>query len=163
MLSELTIGLLAWSDAWLWQYDPEDYPRAAAGLADLMLNGLSTEPFSFPEGQFADHPPGDTRDQLLAAATGLINQVGLRGASVDKIPARVGLTKGSLYHHLDSKDEIMAACAERTLDQVKDANLKASNLIDGIERVGAGGFAPRKLVLTREIAAIYQEDRKSVV
>ncbi|MBP7648285.1 MAG: TetR/AcrR family transcriptional regulator [Phenylobacterium sp.] len=135
LLSELTIGLLAWSDAWLWQYDPEDYPRAAAGLADLMLNGLSTEPFSFPEGQFADHPPGDTRDQLLAAATGLINQVGLRGASVDKIPARVGLTKGSLYHHLDSKDEIMAACAERTLDQVKDANLKASNLIDGIERV----------------------------
>ena len=87
LLSELTIGLLAWSDAWLWQYDPEDYPRAAAGLADLMLNGLSTEPFSFPEGQFADHPPGDTRDQLLAAATGLIT--GLTPAASNGATSRV--------------------------------------------------------------------------
>ena len=63
----------------------------------------------------AANPPGDdTADAFLRAATELVNEQGYRGASVDRISARLNLTKGAFYHHHENKLDLIAACFERS-------------------------------------------------
>ena len=56
-----------------------------------------------------------TRSAYLKAATRLVNEHGYRGASVDRIAAQLQLTKGSFYHHHETKEELIAACFERSV------------------------------------------------
>ncbi|CAN7595862.1 TetR/AcrR family transcriptional regulator [Brucella pseudogrignonensis] len=53
-----------------------------------------------------------TRDRIIAAASTLFHQQGIKAASVDLIAERAGLTKRSLYYHFRSKDDLIAACLE---------------------------------------------------
>ena len=65
----------------------------------------------------------------MRAATELVNEQGYRGASVDKISARLHLTKGSFYHHNETKLDLITACFERSfavLRQVLGAAQEAS-------------------------------------
>lgn len=50
----------------------------------------------------------------MRAATQLINEQGYHGASVTRISARLGVTKGSFYHHQDTKDDLVARCFQRS-------------------------------------------------
>jgi AcrR family transcriptional regulator len=38
---------------------------------------------------------------------------------VDKISAELNVTKGSFYHHLDAKDDLVVACFERTFEVMR--------------------------------------------
>ena len=58
--------------------------------------------------------PAGASDAFLQAATFLINEQGYRGASVEKISARLNVTKGSFYHYNDNKDDLVANCFERS-------------------------------------------------
>lgn len=53
-----------------------------------------------------------TRDRIIAAASTLFHQQGIKAASVDLIAERAGLTKRSLCYHFRSKDDLIAACLE---------------------------------------------------
>ena len=66
-----------------------------------------------------DGEPG--REAFLLAATRLINQLGYRGASVQRIASELNVTKGSFYHHLDAKDDLVAACYRRSFDTITAA------------------------------------------
>ncbi|HET9207053.1 MAG TPA: TetR/AcrR family transcriptional regulator, partial [Burkholderiaceae bacterium] len=57
----------------------------------------------------------------------LVNEQGYRGASVDKISARINVTKGSFYHHNDNKHDLIAECFERTFTVVRRALSLAEN------------------------------------
>jgi AcrR family transcriptional regulator len=74
-------------------------------------------------------PDGDessaTRAAYLRAATRLVNEHGVQGASVDRIAAELQLTKGSFYHHHETKEELIAACFERTFVVVRAAQSAA--------------------------------------
>ena len=61
------------------------------------------------------------REAFLLAATRLINELGYRGASVQKIASELNVTKGSFYHHLDAKDDLVIACYRRSFDTIADA------------------------------------------
>ena len=61
------------------------------------------------------------REAFLLAATRLINQLGYRGASVQRIASELNVTKGSFYHHLDAKDDLVIACYQRSFDTIADA------------------------------------------
>jgi AcrR family transcriptional regulator len=52
---------------------------------------------------------GSTRQAILDAAETLFYGEGIRGATMDRIAARAGLTKRTLYHHFRSKDDLVAA------------------------------------------------------
>lgn len=52
---------------------------------------------------------GGTRERLLAAALGLVEEGGYAAASVKEISERVGVTNSALYRHFPSKAEL---CAE---------------------------------------------------
>jgi AcrR family transcriptional regulator len=51
----------------------------------------------------------DTRRRILDAATELFNQRGYAGTSIRDIAERLGMTKGALYYHFASKDDLLQA------------------------------------------------------
>lgn len=59
----------------------------------------------------------DSKDNLLAAATQAFGNAGFEAASLDDIAAQAGVTKGSLYHHFESKRDLFEAVYRRELDR----------------------------------------------
>ncbi len=115
-----------WLPAWLQRYEPEDYPRVRERMFDILVGGLARpdsawKPCAMPEAraQASAAAPEMSRETFLLAATRLINQEGYRGASVEKISAVLNVTKGSFYHHIDAKDDLVVACFERSFDMVR--------------------------------------------
>ena len=58
----------------------------------------------------------DARAELLRAAAEVFAERGFRRASVDEIAARAGYSKGALYWHFESKDELFFALMDETVD-----------------------------------------------
>jgi AcrR family transcriptional regulator len=60
------------------------------------------------------------RDEVLDAGLALISELGVAGASLRKLAARLGMSQPSLYHYFDSKDalvrQIIEHCASRMLE-----------------------------------------------
>ena len=55
-----------------------------------------------------------TREAILDAAGALFREEGYRGASIEAIMARAGLTIGGFYAHFSSKEDLFAAVIEHT-------------------------------------------------
>ena len=132
--AHLLLSSTLWARTWLLRVEAIDYPRMADRIADLLLRGLC------PPGRSpADVVPavqalaaidaeGDgaaTRTAYLRAATRLVNEHGYQGASVDRIAAELQLTKGSFYHHHETKEDLIVACFERTFAVVRAAQAAA--------------------------------------
>lgn len=129
----LLIQQLVWSRYWLAKYDPQDYPRAAERTLDILLHGLggsgagwSPTRLEMPQGSLSGED--GAREVFLRAATQLINEQGYRGASVERISARLDLTKGSFYHHIDAKDDLIEVCYLRTVEVMRRAQYAADQL-----------------------------------
>ena len=119
-----------WLPAWLVRYEIDEYPRVGARLMDVFRHGIAT-----PNGRWAPrlldlaHDEGEPgREAFLLAATRLINELGYRGASVQKIASELNVTKGSFYHHLDAKDELVIECYKRSFDVIADAQRLSEEL-----------------------------------
>lgn len=61
-----------------------------------------------------------TRDEILDAAAQIFSQKGFHAASMQDIAVAVNLQKASLYHHVNSKQEILVALLDRALDILID-------------------------------------------
>ena len=61
-----------------------------------------------------------TRDDILDAAAQVFRAKGFHGASMQDVAAAVNLQKGSLYHHVTSKQEILLALLERALSMLTE-------------------------------------------
>lgn len=129
LLSRLILQQLAASEAWLADYALEDYPRVADRVAEIMTFGLAGPGQRWPLDLAAaePEPPGCevVRERFLIEATDLINREGWTGASVDRISARLKVTKGSFYHHHADKDELIGACFERSFAILESALSRA--------------------------------------
>lgn len=119
-----------WLPVWLDRYDLDEYPRIEARLMDLFRNGLAM-PHEHWHPRLLDMKAPEAeagRESFLLAATRLINELGYRGASVQKIASELNVTKGSFYHHLDAKDDLVIACYQRSFDLITEAQrLAAAN------------------------------------
>lgn len=109
-----------WLPVWLTRYEPDQHPRAAERLMQIFRHGIaapgatwSPRPLALPAD---DAVPG--REAFLQAATRLINELGYRGASVQRIASELNVTKGSFYHHLDAKDDLVVSCYRRSFDTI---------------------------------------------
>ena len=111
-----------WLPVWATRYDPDQYDRVEARIMDVFRGGLMVD-----GAQWAPRPvvlPSDStegREAFLLAATRLINELGYRGASVQRIASELNVTKGSFYHHLDAKDDLVIACYQRSFDAISAA------------------------------------------
>ncbi len=132
---------LMWAVAWLRPKAPEDFDRAARRMTDILLDGLAHPAAGWPQMTHLELAPpaaaerGAPREAFLRAASQLINEQGYRGASVDKISARLNLTKGAFYYHNTDKDDLVVACFERTFQLMRDAQRRAALAPTGWERV----------------------------
>jgi len=68
-----------------------------------------------------------TRARIVEVAAEIFRRKGFRGAGLDDVARRLGVTKPALYHHIRSKDDLLSAIYLRTLELA----------IDRIERVAA--------------------------
>lgn len=68
---------------------------------------------------------------MLDAAIAVFSEEGLRGASMDAIAARAGVSKPSVYAHGGTKDELFAACLAR------EAQRLVSTMTAAVEPTGA--------------------------
>lgn len=91
-----------------------------------------------------------TRERLIAAARGVVEEVGYGGASVLVIAERAGVASGTLYRHFPSKAELFAGvfrdvCAHE-LDVVREVADRHTG--DPIAQIDAtiASFAQRALV-----------------
>ncbi|HEY1358516.1 MAG TPA: TetR family transcriptional regulator [Thermoleophilaceae bacterium] len=57
-----------------------------------------------------------TREQLLEAAAKVFAEKGFQAASVDEIARRAGFSKGAVYWHFESKDDLFFELLEERLD-----------------------------------------------
>lgn len=60
----------------------------------------------------------DTRRRILDAATELFTERGYGGTSIRHITERLGMTKGALYYHFASKEELLHAMVTPLLESV---------------------------------------------
>ncbi|BCI70243.1 bacterial regulatory s, tetR family protein [Sphingomonas sp. S17] len=117
-----------WLPIWLTRYEPDQYNRVEERLLDVLTHGVAApgsgwSPSLLPLGVQStpgrEAEPG--REAFLLAATRLINQLGYRGASVQRIASELNVTKGSFYHHLDAKDDLVVTCYRRSFDTITAA------------------------------------------
>jgi AcrR family transcriptional regulator len=176
--THLLLAQLFWSVVWVPRYYIEDYPRLADHMLDILENGLVRANGEWqPRALREVEPPladgsSEARETFLQAATSLMNDQGYRGASVQKISERLNVTKGAFYHHLDTKDDLILACFERTLAIVRRAQDEgarmAVNSAENLIAVAAAlveyqlsGKAP--LLRTSALTSVPQEIRADLV
>jgi len=126
--THLLLSLTSWCRAWLPRHEPADYAFVGERMADLLLrgvaapgHGLSPAPATLPVLVADGVDDANRATAYLCAATRLVNRHGYQGASVDRIATELGLTKGSFYHHHETKEELITACFERTFEAMRRA------------------------------------------
>ena len=122
--AHIILSVANWMRAWFWRYEADEYTRISERVVDVLMNGFSGAESSWNATQrelewtlATGH--SETADSFLRAATLLVNEQGYRGASVDKISAKLNVTKGSFYHHNDNKQDLISECFERTFSVVR--------------------------------------------
>ena len=73
-------------------------------------------------------PRGPARDQLLEATQRLLLERGYEAAALDDVCTRAGVTKGGLFYHFESKEQLAAAAIERFYGQVIDKGRRAMEI-----------------------------------
>jgi AcrR family transcriptional regulator len=118
-----------WLPMWLVRYELDQFERIEERLMDVFEHGIAGPAQNWAPGliNLAHDEPEPGREAFLLAATRLINELGYRGASVQKIASELNVTKGSFYHHLDAKDDLVIACYKRSFDTIADAQQLADD------------------------------------
>jgi AcrR family transcriptional regulator len=120
--THLLLSEVLWTTVWIEASAPRDYPRLADRMAKILCEGLAPPgapwpSFGTPPLEQEGDPSAEASSELfLRAATELINAEGYHGASVERISARLNVSKGAFYHHNETKDELVVACFQRTCE-----------------------------------------------
>ena len=81
--------------------------------------------------------PGYSRDQVLESAVALFNEQGYDATSVADLSARLGLTKSALYHHFESKEQLLEVAVDSALGGLEQSLDAAMTMPTTAERVAA--------------------------
>ena len=106
--SHILLSIANAAPAWIGRCEASEYGAIAGRIGDILVLGIGGRGASWPMAsarapwRLAGSEEGPS-DAFLRAATELVNEQGYRGASVDKISARLNVTKGSFHHHNDTK------------------------------------------------------------
>lgn len=130
--AHLFFGQTIWARTWLARYDPKDYGRAAARMADTLINGLATGDIAWRTRSQVGGGAGPStglnpaQESYVRAISRLLNDHGYHGASIDRIVSELKVTKGSFYHHHATKDDAVAGCAAWSDATVRAAQRQAT-------------------------------------
>ena len=93
---------------------------ASAGLRNDSGNEVRPEP----------------RQEILRAAARLFQQQGYDATSMNDVAAALKLSKGGLYHHFQSKDEILFHIMSHAMQLTEDRVINVVRRIDGTSHAG---------------------------
>jgi AcrR family transcriptional regulator len=60
--------------------------------------------------------PGYDLESLLAVAVAVFNERGYDGTSMEDLSRALGISKSSIYYHVDSKEDLLSLALDRALD-----------------------------------------------
>lgn len=133
--AHILLNTMLWLPAWSVPYSISDFPRVQQRLFELFDMGLLAEDQQIwqPKLLTQNDSELDSRqdgipDQFLRAATSLINELGYRGASVERISSELNVTKGSFYHHLPTKDDLVRECFRHSYHRITLIQRDASTI-----------------------------------
>lgn len=122
-----------WMPVWIIDYSIRDFDRIKARMMDLFEHGFAKpgatwSPVSLRDEKMSEDSNEASLENFLRVATRLINERGYRGASVERIASELNVTKGSFYHHLDAKDQLVLECFSRSYSRVSDTQREVGDL-----------------------------------
>jgi len=92
----------------------DELEQLACDVASESVGALAGEPVDAPT---AAHLDSSRRVRILRAAAGLFRQRRFDRTTMREIAEVVGLTKGSLYHHIRSKQALLYEIIQHTVDR----------------------------------------------
>ena len=124
--THMLLSQLLWTPVWTDEYFAQDTEYIAQRFVDTLLYGIAAAPIDVSSFAAPLLPAPAEEDKLsqetfLRTATTLINRLGYRGASVDRISAELNVTKGAFYHHNETRDELVVASFEHSFARIREA------------------------------------------
>lgn len=127
--AHMLLETVFWLPIWISQYPIDEFPRVSRRLYDILEKGVALDGAEWAPRPIAidgeESGEGGT-ENFMRVATRLINQIGYRGASVLRIVEELKVTKGSFYHHLDAKDDLIFASFRRSYRRIAQVQLAAN-------------------------------------
>lgn len=132
--AHILLETVFWLPIWISRYPLDEFPRVSSHLFDILANGLALPgtrwaPLPLPKDADGEGRIGELEESapaFIKRATCLINESGYRGASVERIVDGLNVTKGSFYHHLQTKDELIAECFRRSFRRISNVQRAAA-------------------------------------
>ncbi len=101
-------------------------------------------------------PPRERAEEVYAAALRLFTEKGYHATSMQDIAAAVGLYKGSLYHYIGSKEDLLVEVFERAMSSllsevegiVADTSMRASDQLRQLVHAHVAAVAANREALT---------------
>jgi AcrR family transcriptional regulator len=73
------------------------------------------------------------RDDILRTAAQQFGELGYDRARLEDVARALGMKKGSLYYHIDSKEDLLFALHDRLIDELTRNTVAALEQADGVE------------------------------
>ena len=99
----------------------------------------------------------EPRQEILRTAARLFQQQGYDATSMNDVAAALKLSKGGLYHHFQSKDEILFHIMSHAMDITEERVINAARRVEGAEE------RLRTLIRLHIEVVISEEDREITV
>jgi len=74
----------------------------------------------------------NNRQKIIAAATALVMERGVKGTSLADIARAAEISKGTLFYHFSAKDDLIYELTEQHFDELTRANLKRVAQMQGV-------------------------------
>lgn len=93
--------------------------------------------------RYIDQAALDAReDSILDGALDIISKQGIVALTMDKLVSEISYSKGTLYNHFSSKEDVLAGLCNRNMRSVKDLFLRAAAIEESArDKMTAIGFA----------------------
>jgi len=117
------------------------------------------------EAAIDSHEPRlEPRQGILRAAARLFQQQGYDATSMNDVAAALKLSKGGLYHHFQSKDEILFHIMSHAMDITEARVINVVRRIDGTGTSGGATEARLRMLIRLHIEVVLSpEDREITV
>jgi len=105
-----------------------------------------------------------TRQHIVGVATRLFTKSGFEETSIEAILSACAISRGALYHHFASKDELFLAVFEAIEREIAEATMAAArDIIDPTERLRVGCRAFLELARVDKVRQIALIDAPAVL
>ena len=137
-------GLVQMTVLWVHKLEPGQYDAAAEAFVDILLRGIAADRGACGAGARAGNvagraaagAPAEKPAAFCSVACDYFNRKGFKGTSLDEIAERLDVSKGSFYHHVRDKDDLLRQCFQRSLALISEAQVCAADMRgNGLDRL----------------------------